>query len=132
GVSERYTAEWLKGQAAGGYVSYDPATERFMLTEEQAFALAAPDGMQVAAAFHLPIAVSKNVDRITEAIRTGSGFGWHEHDQALFEGTERFFRPGYVEQCRSEEHTSELQSRENLVCRLLLEKKKTKSEVETA
>src|SRR5690606_40908039 len=28
--------------------------------------------------------------------------------------------------CRSEEHTSELQSRENLVCRLLLEKKKHK------
>src|SRR5690606_20636014 len=28
-------------------------------------------------------------------------------------------------QARSEEHTSELQSRENLVCRLLLEKKKT-------
>src|SRR5436309_10433928 len=27
---------------------------------------------------------------------------------------------------RSEEHTSELQSRENLVCRLLLEKKKAK------
>src|SRR5436309_10589973 len=31
-------------------------------------------------------------------------------------------RPGR----RSEEHTSELQSRENLVCRLLLEKKKKK------
>src|SRR5690606_40081028 len=31
-----------------------------------------------------------------------------------------------VIQARSEEHTSELQSRENLVCRLLLEKKKTK------
>src|SRR5690606_41944722 len=29
-------------------------------------------------------------------------------------------------ECRSEEHTSELQSRENLVCRLLLEKKKQK------
>src|SRR5207302_7616449 len=29
---------------------------------------------------------------------------------------------------RSEEHTSELQSRENLVCRLLLEKKKKKIE----
>src|SRR5688572_31736711 len=28
--------------------------------------------------------------------------------------------------CRSEEHTSELQSQSNLVCRLLLEKKKTK------
>src|SRR5207302_2981976 len=30
---------------------------------------------------------------------------------------------------RSEEHTSELQSRENLVCRLLLEKKKHKKKV---
>src|SRR5690606_41109851 len=30
---------------------------------------------------------------------------------------------GYFPQSRSEEHTSELQSRENLVCRLLLEKK---------
>src|SRR2546430_5284932 len=29
-----------------------------------------------------------------------------------------------VGQCRSEEHTSELQSQSNLVCRLLLEKKK--------
>src|SRR5690606_39403013 len=29
-----------------------------------------------------------------------------------------------VQKCRSEEHTSELQSREHLVCRLLLEKKK--------
>src|SRR5690606_39476497 len=30
---------------------------------------------------------------------------------------------------RSEEHTSELQSRENLVCRLLLEKKKKKAHI---
>src|SRR2546427_3052654 len=29
--------------------------------------------------------------------------------------------------CRSEEHTSELQSQSNLVCRLLLEKKKNKN-----
>src|SRR5690606_40253032 len=32
---------------------------------------------------------------------------------------------------RSEEHTSELQSRENLVCRLLLEKKKKKANTKT-
>src|SRR2546430_5934212 len=30
-------------------------------------------------------------------------------------------------ECRSEEHTSELQSQSNLVCRLLLEKKKNKN-----
>src|SRR5215475_15519228 len=35
-------------------------------------------------------------------------------------------RAGRWESGRSEEHTSELQSRENLVCRLLLEKKKKK------
>src|SRR3712207_7314049 len=35
------------------------------------------------------------------------------------------WRPG---RCRSEEHTSELQSRQYLVCRLLLEKKKKKVE----
>src|SRR5690606_39886926 len=33
---------------------------------------------------------------------------------------------GRAKAVRSEEHTSELQSRENLVCRLLLEKKKKK------
>src|SRR5207302_11049790 len=39
-------------------------------------------------------------------------------------------RPGdLVSDSRSEEHTSELQSRENLVCRLLLEKKKKKKKI---
>src|SRR5690606_39941611 len=35
-------------------------------------------------------------------------------------------KAAYLLDLRSEEHTSELQSRENLVCRLLLEKKKRK------
>src|SRR5688572_31735184 len=36
----------------------------------------------------------------------------------------RVTRAGLIEFMRSEEHTSELQSQSNLVCRLLLEKKK--------
>src|SRR2546422_2565437 len=40
----------------------------------------------------------------------------HKRDNSRFTGV----------RCRSEEHTSELQSRLHLVCRLLLEKKKTK------
>src|SRR5256885_11839113 len=36
----------------------------------------------------------------------------------------------YLRICRSEEHTSELQSPCNLVCRLLLEKKKNKRNVD--
>src|SRR2546430_12442096 len=36
-----------------------------------------------------------------------------------------FARKSFASEERSEEHTSELQSQSNLVCRLLLEKKKT-------
>src|SRR2546427_4544541 len=42
-------------------------------------------------------------------------------DHRLRERRVRFHRPG---RGRSEEHTSELQSQSNIVCRLLLEKKK--------
>src|SRR5690606_41067389 len=50
--------------------------------------------------------------------------------EALWDRFAPFFAEAFPEtqktHGRSEEHTSELQSRENLVCRLLLEKKKTK------
>src|SRR5690606_42081506 len=46
----------------------------------------------------------------------------HASSQALQE--KPLSEPSVGAFCRSEEHTSELQSRENLVCRLLLEKKK--------
>src|SRR5690606_42101190 len=45
------------------------------------------------------------------------------HDFEIRAG--RFDADPFLRICRSEEHTSELQSRENLVCRLLLEKKKS-------
>ena len=76
GAAERYVREWLRNQAAGGYVEYDPETDRYTLPDEHALALA-------------------DEDRLHEAFRTGEGLGWHEHDHRLFRGTERFFRPGY-------------------------------------
>src|SRR6201987_6090168 len=39
GTAERYTREWLNAQAAGGYVTYDPATQKYELPLEQAMAL---------------------------------------------------------------------------------------------
>ena len=33
GTSPRYITEWLRGQASGGYVEYDPVTEAFSMTE---------------------------------------------------------------------------------------------------
>src|SRR3989442_8329641 len=51
--------------------------------------------------------------------------GPHDHfDAFLLQSLDRFLKEKGVE-VRSEEHTSELQSRPHLVCRLLLEKKKT-------
>ncbi len=97
GTSPRYTAEWLRGQAAGGYVEYDPATEAYSMTEEQAFALANPDGaVYVPGAFVLALGTLKAEPRITEAFRSGAGMGWHEHDEGVFAGCEQFFRPGYA------------------------------------
>src|SRR2546430_12507062 len=52
----------------------------------------------------------------------------HQHDVAQRDFADRHRAGERVEDAdRSEEHTSELQSQSNLVCRLLLEKKKTTS-----
>jgi SAM-dependent methyltransferase len=92
----RYVAEWLRGQAAGGYVRYDPANDSYSLTEEQAFVLANPDGAVYApGAFVLALGSLRAEERVAEAFRTGEGIGWHEHDHDVFVGCEQFFRPGY-------------------------------------
>jgi SAM-dependent methyltransferase len=96
GTAPRYVEEWLRGQAAGGYVEYDGATGEYSLTEEQAFALTDPDGPIFApGAFQLALGALKAESRIADAFRTGDGFGWHQHDHDVFVGCERFFRPGY-------------------------------------
>jgi hypothetical protein len=38
-MHERYFREWLVNQAASGYVTYDPPTQRYQLPPEQAVAL---------------------------------------------------------------------------------------------
>jgi len=97
GTDPRYVAEWLCGQAAGGYVGYDPASEQFSLTAEQAFALADPDGpLYLPGAFVLALGALRAESQITDAFRTGAGMGWHEHHEDVFAGCEMFFRPGYV------------------------------------
>src|SRR5438034_8615918 len=52
-------------------------------------------------------------------------FGRNQRLEALFQ-LSRFRQSGQMVIIRSEEHTSELQSHSDLVCRLLLEKKKKK------
>ena len=96
GCNQRYLTEWLRGQAAGGYVSYDPATGEFSLTDEQAFALADPNGPNVPAVFLIGLGYLRAEPQITEAFRTGAGVAWHEHHEDVFVGCDAFYRPGYV------------------------------------
>jgi ubiquinone/menaquinone biosynthesis C-methylase UbiE len=97
GTDARYVEEWARGQAAGGYVQYDASSGAYSMTEEQAFALTDPDGpVFVPGAFQLAYGSLMSLPQITEAVRTGKGFGWHEHDEDVFAGCERFFRPGYL------------------------------------
>src|SRR5206468_12588244 len=53
-----------------------------------------------------------------------NAFSWNPDRLAGREGRDVIITPHPGEMARSEEHTSELQSRSDLVCRLLLEKKK--------
>src|SRR5579859_2370753 len=97
GTDPRYVREWLCNQAAGGYAVYHPDEGRFSLTPEQSLALAQEGSPAfVPGAFQLATALTKDEERISQAFERGHGVGWHEHHHDLFQGTERFFRPGYA------------------------------------
>jgi SAM-dependent methyltransferase len=97
GTSERYIREWLNAQAAGGYVEYDAEEKRYTLPPEYAFVLANENSPYfMPGAFQLMTASVRDEPAIREAFKSGAGVGWHEHNHGVFEGCERFFRPGYV------------------------------------
>ena len=96
GAAERNVREWLRNQAAGGYIIYDPDSGRYTLPDEHALALADEDSpFYILGVYDSIASLYADEDQILEAFRSGRGMGWHEHDHRLFRGTERFFRPGY-------------------------------------
>jgi 2-polyprenyl-3-methyl-5-hydroxy-6-metoxy-1,4-benzoquinol methylase len=97
GYRPQLVREWLNAQAASEYCEYDPAAERYSLSEEQAAALAdesspafVAGGMLVAGSTH------KDEERVRAAFTGTADLPWSEHAHDLFHGTDRFFRPGYV------------------------------------
>jgi SAM-dependent methyltransferase len=96
GVSERYVREWLNAQAAGGYVEYDPDRATYTLPPEQAMAMTDEQSpAYLPGFFQIALGAVLDSPRITESARSGDGVGWHEHNHDVFDGCERFFRPGY-------------------------------------
>ncbi|SDO81579.1 ArsR family transcriptional regulator [Actinacidiphila guanduensis] len=97
GLSERYVREWLASQVAGGYVVHHRDGDRYELPDAHAAVLADPDAPTYAAGmFTMLQALYGTEDRLMDAFRTGGGVAWGEHGSALFEGTAKFFRPGYA------------------------------------
>ena len=97
GTQERNVKEWLLNQAAGGYVTYDPATKKFTLPDEQALALAQENsGAYLHGAYEIISSLFKDEPKIELAFKGEAKLGWEDHDKALFSGTERFFRPSYA------------------------------------
>jgi 2-polyprenyl-3-methyl-5-hydroxy-6-metoxy-1,4-benzoquinol methylase len=89
--------EWLANQAAGGYVIYDPTDAAYELPGEHAMVVADENSpVFLAGAFETIASCYADHDMFVDAFRTGAGIGWHAHDERLFSGVVRLFRPGYA------------------------------------
>jgi SAM-dependent methyltransferase len=85
GTTERYLREWLACQAAGGHVTYDPATQSFTLPDEVAAVLAVEDSPAYGAyMLSLLGALWKDEEALAEAFRSGAGIGWQQHHPDLY------------------------------------------------
>ena len=97
GLTARYVREWALAQAANGYVDYDPASDRFSLSPEQAMVFAEPDSpLYLRGAFDLAAAMVEGQAKVEGAFRNGGGVAWGDSAGCLFCAVGAFFRPGYV------------------------------------
>lgn len=97
GLAERYIREWALAQAANGYIMYDPATDRFSLSPEQAMVFSVKDSpVYLHGAFDLAAAMIEGEPKVEQGFRTGEGVAWGESAGCLFCAVGAFFRPGYV------------------------------------
>jgi SAM-dependent methyltransferase len=96
GCAERYVAEWLNAQAAGGYVEYHPVSGTYELTTEGALVLADPESpIFVPPAWDVPASMFLDSQDTIEAFRTGHGVPWGDRDPGLHEGIASFYRNAY-------------------------------------
>jgi len=96
-TNERYVREWLNANAASGYVEYDADKDAYYMTPEQSFVMTNEENAAyLPGAFILATSALRAVPTLVDRFKTGDGFGWHEHHEDLFRGTELFFRPGYI------------------------------------
>ena len=97
GLQERYVREWSAAMVAADYLAYDPATGEYWMAPERAMVLAQEDspvfcgGMMQMIPDHYAV-----LPQVARAFREGGGVGYAEYGPDTLEGTERLFRPGYL------------------------------------
>jgi ubiquinone/menaquinone biosynthesis C-methylase UbiE len=97
GLASRYVREWALAQASNGYIDFDPATDTFSISPEQAMIFVTKDSpVYLAGAFDLVAAMIEGESKVEAAFRSGAGVRWGDSAGCLFCATGAFFRPGYV------------------------------------
>lgn len=97
GCAERYVREWLNAQVAGGYVDYHPTSGTYELSPEQAAVLADDTSpVYLPNAWQCVASMWADETKSLDAIKTGRGVSWGEHDGRLFCGSAAFFRNAYA------------------------------------
>ena len=92
-IVEPYAREWLRAQAAGGYLDYDPATDRFALPEPVAVALLQGIGGAMAdACLSMFSSMGAGFAEFERAFRAGQGYGWDRRDATYWQGTDALTR----------------------------------------
>ncbi|HEY6595211.1 MAG TPA: class I SAM-dependent methyltransferase [Asanoa sp.] len=81
GTAARYVEEWLRGQAASGYVAYDATAGAYSMTAEQVAVFADPDGeVHAPGAFRTALAGLRAEPHVTRAFRGDAPLRRDERD----------------------------------------------------
>ena len=92
-VEPSLVRDWLRAQAAGGYLDYDPADETFTLPDAVAAAIYyGPGGALVDACATMLSSMGEGFAAFSEAFSSGQGFGWHQRTADHWHGTDAFTR----------------------------------------
>jgi SAM-dependent methyltransferase len=93
GLSTPLVREWLRAQAAGGYLSYDPARETFTLPETVAVAmLHAPGGAMIDACTSMLCSIGAGFADFTEAFQGSGAYGWDRRTAEYLHGSDLLTR----------------------------------------
>lgn len=91
GLNERYVREWLCGMTAGGYLEYEPNSQRYSLPAEHAPVLAQETGPVFFGGVYQELVGSlAALEGVADAFRVGGGTPQEAYPPEFWEGMERF------------------------------------------